>query len=345
MTLLYDRRRLIVSPALAPAQMRETDRFDRDPEATDGVLTIGLINNMPDGALQATERQFMRLLTAAAGNNRVRFHCFSLPSVNRSQPAKWRIDEKYTGITDLDHLHIDGLIVTGAEPIAATLPEEPFWQELTEIIDWAKTNTRSTIWSCLAAHAAVLHLDGIERHRLDTKCSGIYDCAKMTDDWLMRDLPSSIRIAHSRINGLSKGDLDARGYRSLTHSAEGGVDIFAKQFHSQFIFFQGHPEYDPLSLEREYLRDISRFLAGERDHYPAFPVSYFDTETEERLADFERRARVERRPALSAELPDRTVRADSATGATATVLFRNWLNYLSDEAQPVAPSMDRGALR
>jgi homoserine O-succinyltransferase/O-acetyltransferase len=345
MTLLYDRRRLIVSPALAPAQMRETDQFDRAPEATDGVLTIGLINNMPDGALQATERQFMRLLTAAAGNNRVRFHCFALPSVRRSQPAKWRVDQKYTDIADLDQLHIDGLIVTGAEPIAATLPEEPFWQELTEIVDWAKTNTRSTIWSCLAAHAAVLHLDRIERQRLDTKCSGIYDCARMTDDPLIRDLPSSIRIAHSRINGLSKSDLDARGYRLLTHSAEAGVDIFAKHLHSQFVFFQGHPEYDPLSLEREYLRDISRYLAGERDHYPAFPVGYFDSETEERLMDFERRARIERRPALSSELPDRTVRADSATGATATVIFRNWLNYLSDGTQPVAPSMDRGALR
>ena len=129
MTLLHDRRRLIVSPALAPAQMRETDQLDHGQEATDGVLTIGLINNMPDGALQSTERQFMRLLTAAAGNNRVRFHCLALPSVRRSQPAKWRVDQKYTDIADLDHLHIDGLIVTGAEPIAATLPEEPFWQE------------------------------------------------------------------------------------------------------------------------------------------------------------------------------------------------------------------------
>jgi homoserine O-succinyltransferase len=345
MTLLHDRRRLIVSPALAPAQMRETDQLDHGQDAVDGVLTIGLINNMPDGALQSTERQFMRLLTAAAGDNRVRFHCLALPSVQRSQPAKWRVDQKYTDIADLDQLHIDGLIVTGAEPIAQTLPEEPFWQELTEIVDWAKTNTRSTIWSCLAAHAAVLHLDGIERHRLDTKCSGIYDCAKMIEDWLMRDLPSSIRIAHSRVNELRKSELDARGYRSLTHSAEAGVDIFAKQFHSQFVFFQGHPEYDPLSLEREYLRDISRFLAGERDHYPAFPVGYFDTATEARLMDFERRARVERRPGLSSELPDRTVRPDSATGATATAIFRNWLNHLSEGAQPAAPSMDRGALR
>jgi homoserine O-succinyltransferase len=340
MTLLLDRRRLIVSPALAPAQQRETDQFDRGQEATDGVLTIGLINNMPDPALQATERQFMRLLTAAAGNNLVRFHCFSLPSVIRSQPAKWRVDRKYTDIAELDRLHIDGLIVTGAEPNAAILPQEPFWQDLTDIIDWAKTNTRSTIWSCLAAHAAVLHLDGIERQRLDAKCSGIYDCFAVADHWLTNGLPSPFPVSHSRLNELRATDLTARDYQLLTVSPQGGVDIFAKQLHSQFIFFQGHPEYDPLSLEREYLRDISRFLAGERDDYPAFPAGYFDNETEARLADFERRARVERRPALSSELPDRTLRHDSATATAATALLRNWLSYLSDGAQAAAPRSD-----
>jgi homoserine O-succinyltransferase/O-acetyltransferase len=336
MTFLLDRRRLIVSPALAPAQQRETDQSDRIQEVIDDVLTIGLINNMPDPALQATERQFMRLLTAAAGDHRIRFHCFSLPSVNRSEPAKWRVDRKYTDIADLNRLHIDGLIVTGAEPNAATLPEEPFWQDLTDIIDWAKTNTRSTIWSCLAAHAAVLHLDGIERQRLDAKCSGIYDCFAVADHWLTNGLPSPLKVSHSRLNELRAADLTARDYQLLTVSPEGGVDIFAKQLRSQFIFFQGHPEYDPLSLEREYLRDISRFLAGERDSYPAFPADYFDTETEQRLADFERRAHVERRPALSAELPDRTLRQDAATAAAATTILRNWLSYLSDGA-PAAP--------
>ncbi len=228
------------------------------------------------------------------------------------------------------------MIVTCAEPNASTIPEEPFWQDLTDIIDWAKTNTRSTIWSCLAAHAAVLHLDGIERQRLDAKCSGIYDCFSVADHWLTDGLPSPLRVAHSRRNELRAADLTARDYQLLTVSPEGGVDISAKQRHSQLIFFQGHPEYDPLSLEREYLRDISRFLAGERDNYPAFPASYFDSETQARLADFERRARIERRPALSAKLPGRTLRQDSATAPAATALLRNWLNHLSDGAQAVS---------
>ncbi|HEX9469643.1 MAG TPA: homoserine O-succinyltransferase [Bradyrhizobium sp.] len=327
MTLLFDK--LIVSPGLAPTELREPEEFGGERNAG-AVLTIGLVNNMPDAALQATERQFMRLLEQAAGNNHIRFHCFSLPSVQRSQTAKWRVDQQYTDIADLPRLHIDGLIVTGAEPNAATLPEEPFWQDLVDIIDWAENNTRSTIWSCLAAHAAVLHLDGIERHRLTTKCSGVYDCATITDDWLTKDVPSPLKIAHSRLNELRADDLVAKGYQLLTRSPEAGADIFAKALRSQFIFFQGHPEYEALSLQREYLRDITRFLAGERQTFPAFPAGYFDVWTERKLASFEQRARAERKLPLSVELPGLTLRPDIAAGTAATAIFRNWLGYLCD---------------
>jgi homoserine O-succinyltransferase/O-acetyltransferase len=343
MTLVFDKRQLIVSPALAPL-LRDADEFDSRQDA-DAVLTIGLINNMPDSALQATERQFMRLLKAAAGNNRIHLHCFSLPSVHRSQTAKWRIDRQYTDIAHLGRLQLDGLIVTGAEPKAVTLPQESFWQDLIKIVDWAEMNTRSTIWSCLAAHAAVLHLDGIERQRLETKCSGVYDCAKVVDDWLTRDIPSPLKISHSRFNGLRKSDLAARGYQLLTQSQQAGVDIFAKQLRSYFVFFQGHPEYDALSLQREYLRDISRFLAGERDSFPAVPVGYFDAETENALASFQKRANVERKPAVAAELPDIAIRQDIAAGVAATVIFRNWLDYLSDGARAMSPSADGGTPR
>ena len=339
MTVLLEKRRLIVSPGLAPAQLREEDKFGR-PRHAEVDLTIGLVNNMPDAALKATERQFMRLLRQAAGDIRIDFHCFALPSVHRSQTAKWRVDRQYTDIADLGRLKFDGLIVTGAEPNAATLPGESFWPELADLIDWAETNTRSTIWSCLAAHAAVLHLDGIERQRLTTKCSGVYDCTKVADHWLTRDIPSPLKVAHSRLNELRAGDLAARGYQVLTQSRQAGVDIFARKLRSQFVFFQGHPEYDALSLEREYLRDVSRYLAGERDTYPAIPSGYFDSETEERLAAFEARAHVERRPALSLELPERTLRSDIAAGAAATAIFANWLGYLSDGSSTASPRLD-----
>ncbi len=174
----------------------------------------------------------------------------------------------------------------------------------------------------------MLHLDGIERQRLPQKCSGVYDCTRVADDWLTGDLPRSIKVSHSRLNEVRESDLATSGYRILTRSVEAGVDIFARDFESRFIFFQGHPEYDDHSLQREYMRDIARFLAGERKEYPAIPADYFDDTTEEVLANFEERARTSRKPELAAELPGLTLRPDVPAGGAATMIFRNWLDFL-----------------
>lgn len=324
----------IASPALAPAQSEPL-------RAGEGELTIALVNNMPDSALKAAERQFMRLVQSAAGKARVRFHCFALPTVARSKQARDHIDKEYVDLAELHRLHIDGLIVTGAEPLAPTLQQEPYWCEFTDLIDWARTNTRSAIWSCLAAHAALQHLDAIERKRLPQKCSGVYDCARTANDWLTADLPPSIKVSHSRLNEVRESDLVAYGYQILTRSEQAGVDIFARDFGSRFIFFQGHPEYDALSLQREFMRDIARYLSGERKDYPAIPASYFDTPTEEVLADFEQRARAHRKVELAAELPGLTLRGGVPAGGAATTIFRNWLDFLSHDARVLPPESVR----
>lgn len=337
MAVLFDKHRSIASPALAPAQPREADAPATDRQAGASVITIGLINSMPDSALQSAERQFTGLIQAAAGAHRIHLHCFSLPSVKRSQQARQLMQGRYRDIADLERLHFDGLIVTGAEPNADALPNEPFWRELTEVIDWAKTNTRSSIWSCLAAHAAVLHLDGVERYRLEAKCSGVYDCVKSSDDPLTKGLASSIKVPHSRLNALRKSDLVARGYRVLTESRETGVDIFIKQAQSRFLFLQGHPEYEAASLQREYLRDITRYLSRQRDDFPAVPAGYFDHSTENKLANYRKRAIAERTIPLSIELPKLTLRPNLAFGQVASVIFRNWIEYLSDGVRATAP--------
>jgi homoserine O-succinyltransferase len=333
MTLLIDRDRTVESPALVPAQDELAQPRDAGLE-----LTIGLINNMPDPALKATERQFMRLLQSAAGTNRARLHCFSLPSVARSPQAQWHVETEYRDISDLTRLKFDGLIVTGAEPVAPTLPEEPFWRDLTFVIDWARRNTRSTIWSCLAAHAAVLHLDGIERRRLAAKCSGVYECEQVTSDPLTDGAPRPLKVSHSRLNELREDDLTSCGYQVLTRSRQAGIDTFVRQFDSRFVFFQGHPEYDALALQREYLRDIGRYLARERDAYPAVPAGYFDAATESKLSRFEKRAGNQRHPALAAELPALSLRADIAAGAAAATIFKNWLAYLAEGAAAALPA-------
>jgi homoserine O-succinyltransferase/O-acetyltransferase len=295
-------------------------------------LEVGLLNNMPDSALAATERQYVRLFEAAGSERLVRLHFFSLPTVTRSAETKARLDAVYHEIAKLKQTKLDGLIVTGAEPKTELLQQEPYWPELSEIIDWAKDNTTSTIWSCLAAHAAVLYLDGIARRRLPVKCSGVFASTKATNDALTDRLRWPLRIFHSRLNDLAESDLVASNYRVLTRAPGAGVDIFVKRYKSLFVFFQGHPEYDPLSLRGEYLRDVGRFLSGTQETYPAAPAGYFDPETSAVLDELHLRALRKPDPAMVGEcraILERSTVTTDRRGA-ATTIFRNWFTYLAE---------------
>jgi homoserine O-succinyltransferase len=295
------------------------------------MIEIGLVYNLPISAFPATERRYRHLLEKAAGKIPFRLRFFSLSSIDMLPGTGRCVRNIAVDLRDFNCLNIDGLIVTGAEPRATALPKEPYWEALTELVDWAEANTHSTIWSCLAAHAAVLHLDGIERRRLAQKCSGMYNCSKVIDNWLTDGLLTSVKVLHSRLHDLSESALRERGYQVLTKSKDAGIDIFARRQGSQFFFFQGHPEYDSLSLQREYLRDIGRYLAGDQEFYPNIPERYFDTATTLALGEFRAWAFAERNPALIADLPKLTLLPNVTVEpeTAATTIFGNWLRYLA----------------
>jgi homoserine O-succinyltransferase len=296
-----------------------------------GCIEIALINNMPDAALESTERQFIALLDAAAGPMLVRLSRYALPQVPRTDWGRSWLANKYSDIDALWDRSLDAVIVTGTEPRAPALADEPYWPALTRIIDWAEENTRSSVWSCLAAHAAVAHIDGIDRQPLPEKCSGVLDCATVADHPLAKDMPDRVRVPHSRCNGLPEGALAAAGYTVLTRSRDAGVDAFVKQRKSLFVLFQGHPEYETDTLLREYRRDIGRFLRGERDGYPAMPQGYFDDGAMDVLARFRAQALARRNEAMLADLPTSALEANLTNGwrPSAVRLCRNWLGYLS----------------
>src|SRR5215471_9791670 len=170
---------MTVTAADAPNGASTLEFRESDPNC----IEIGLVNNMPDKALATTERQFRALLGAAAEGVVVRVRLFALPEVPRSEMGRQHVDS-YADLADLHDHHIDGLIVTGTEPRAANLKEEPYWRRLAALVDWAEDHTYSTVWSCLAAHAAVLRLDGIERRPLGDKCSGVFEYAPVIDHLL-----------------------------------------------------------------------------------------------------------------------------------------------------------------
>jgi len=294
------------------------------------VIEIGLVNNMPDAALESTERQFLQLLQMAASALAIRVHLFTLPDVPRS-PEGRRYLRQHLGIDELRHSNIDGLIVTGTEPRAGSLTEEPYWETLAGVVDWAREHTLSAIWSCLAAHAAVLQLDGIGRRALDAKRLGMFSCRQLASHALTTGLPARFSVAHSRYNELSDEALASCGYRILTRSSEAGVDMFVREGDSLFVFFQGHPEYDERTLLREFRRDIGRFLRGERDDYPAVPQGYFGEAATPVLARYRGTAQAQRNDALLASFPfaELTSSLLPFSRLPATRIYENWLGYLS----------------
>jgi homoserine O-succinyltransferase len=246
---------------------------------------------MGDEALKATERQFGELISMSAGDIDVQLRLFAFKRTPRSPRASQYIAERYEPVSSAMDGELDALIITGAQPRAPRLNEEPYWEELIELIDWAKQHTASTILSCLAAHAGVLHLDGVERRQLPEKYAGVFAFQAQRNHPLAGERGRARPTPHSRYFGLLQSDLEFAGYDVLASSPVHGVDSFTKSVGSQFVFLQGHPEYDANSLAREYRRDLRLYLLGETDRSPARPRGYFTAEAETELRALEFRLR------------------------------------------------------
>lgn len=303
-------------------------RSKTEAAASAGAIRIAVLNNLSDAGLESGERQIIDLLSQIADSHVIHLRFFSLPQIARGAEAKARIEERYADFAHLMRSRVDGLIVTGCEPLARRLPDEAFWLGLTAVIDWAEHNTRSSVWSCLAAHAAVLHLDGIERRPLARKCTGVFSVKPMQEHPLLAGTDGPWPVIHSRWNDLAEADLVAGGYQILTQGDAVGVDTFVKQWRSLFVYLQGHPEYDADAIRREYRRDVMRFLEGTTGTYPSLPLNYFSRETEAQLQHFEVRAREGHEPDLPSVFPTTCTDLAPQHRNFALMLFRNWLGHL-----------------
>ncbi len=302
------------------------------PSARPEPINIGLVNIMPDAAFLETELQFSDLVGNASGRRPWRLHLFTLPEVAREGAAADHAAEHYRSIEQLWTTRLDGLIVTGTEPRQPDLSREAYWPSLTRVIDWAADHTASTIFSCLAAHAAVQHLDGIRKERRTTKLTGVFDCDKTMAHWSTDTMEAPIKTPHSRWGNVTEADLAAKDYQVLTRSDATGANLFAKSFGSAFLFLQGHPEYAGDALQKEYRRDVRRYLTGERDSYPRIPVDVFGAAAEAKLELLALQAVKTRDPAILSDV-SRLAKATSgrtAWGEHATQLYGNWLNFLLD---------------
>jgi len=305
--------------------------FEEPAEAKNRIV-IGFVNNMPDAAIRSSERQFRAMLQAEARDVEVVFRGFSCRAIPRSDIARTTFLKPYCDVDGLWNSPIDGLIVTGTEPRADKLTNELCWPLLSRLTDWAEQNTISTIWSCLAAHAAVFRLSEVARRPLPKKMSGLFECSLARDHPLTVGLPQSWLNPHSRCNDLPEAELLEKGFEPLA-TLSVGLDTFILQKKSLFVFFQGHPEYDPESLLLEYIRDVKRYIEGQRETYPDPPVGYFDQQTSEQLEELRQQA-FQKRDVESLNAVTRLIqgyKVENAWRTPAMTFYRNWLNYLANE--------------
>lgn len=322
------------------ARLVSPSRHDPNSEC----LRIALINNMPDAALEDTEVQFFDLLDSASGELPVVIKLFSLPHVPRSDRGIRHVNSYYFELSDLWNNRFDALIMTGTEPKCSDLRQEPYWARLAEVLDWAEVNTSSTILSCLAAHAGVLHSDGIERHLQADKRFGVFEFAKLGRHQLTAFEGRQVRFPHSRWNEVRTDALTQCGYQLLTGSSEAGADLFVKQKKgSLFVHFQGHPEYGAETLFKEYRRDVRRFLSGERETYPSMPRGYFDQLSVQLLMTFQQSVESERRVESMERFPEALAqRLGKTWESSATAIYANWFSYLLSARQNASTSRARG---
>jgi len=313
------------SGTAAPARIRPSHQ-DR--------LTIAVINNMPDSALRGTERQFCRLLDAASPGMLVQLKFYSPPQLPRGLMARAHIALYYEDFATLEQNPPDGIIVTGAEPTARYLEDDPIWAPISRLVEWAVDCSIPGIWSCLASHVAVRYLDGIERHALPRKLSGVFNCGIQRRSYqVTHGLPASWRIPHSRMNGLLERELLTHGYAILSKSSEVGVDMFCRKQGALQLFFQGHPEYEPDALPAEYRRDFRRYLTGTRDVLPQVPRNCLPADKAAALSRLATQATRMRDPDLLSQVD--AVLADLAPEhhwfTPASQIYMNWLLYLASQ--------------
>ena len=264
-----------------------------------------LVNNMPDAAFGATERQFMGLLKAGAGCETVALTRYTMAGVPRGERIRARIAAEYRSLEDITSDPPDLLVVTGSNPIESRIEDEPYWYDLCGLLRWGSENVPAMVLSCLSAHAALAFFDGVERTTLPVKCTGVFAQEADPNHPLAAGFDGPVVLPHSRLNVVPVEAVAAAGYAVALRSKEVGWSVVTKTVsRSEVVLMQAHPEYDPSSLVREYVRDVRRYVGRERDELPCLPQDCVSgPDWDELLLLHGRVVAGERDPALVAAFP------------------------------------------
>ena len=263
-------------------------------------LEIVLLNLMPTKI--ATETQLSRVL----GNTPLQVNLelmHTTTHVSKNTPQEHLLSF-YKSFDELKHRKFDGMVITGAPVEMMDFEQVDYWPELCKIMEWSKHNVHSTFHICWGAQAGLYYHYGINKKVMPKKMFGVFEhTADYKRSILLRGFDDVFWVPHSRHTTVAREDIEkVPDLRILASSAEAGVYAVATKGGRQ-IFVTGHSEYDPETLEKEYLRDKNQGLPIEvpKNYYPN------DDDTQPPLVRWR---------------------------GHANLLFSNWLNYFVYQTTP-----------
>jgi homoserine O-succinyltransferase len=215
-------------------------------------MQVAILNLMPNKI--ETEVQILRMLSNTPLQVNIEFIRIH-KNVSKNTPEE-HLENFYHLFDDIKHKQYDGLIITGAPLALLDYSQVKFWDKICEVFDWAEKNVTSTMFSCWAAHAALYHHYGLNRHLRKDKLSGVFKHKTLDiKEPLTRGFDENFNVPHSRYGYIDKSDYESiPDIKILAESADAGVYLAASK-NKQQVYLTGHPEYDSSTLHEEYLRD------------------------------------------------------------------------------------------
>ena len=263
-------------------------------------LQILVLNLMP--IKQDTELQLLRAMSNTPLQIDVTF--LQMKTHVSKNTSESHLHKFYNIIGDVKDNNYDGVIITGAPVEQLHYTEVNYWEELEFIMDWADAHCTSILYICWGAQAGLYHRYGIDKYMLDRKLSGIYMNRVVNRKHpLMRGFDDCFMAPHSRYTGVKQEDIEKHPeLEILAVSEEAGVYIVMSR-DGKHLFVMGHPEYDRVTLDQEYKRDLAKGIN------PDIPVNYYPDDD------------CTQKPLLSWR-------------AHANILYSNWLNYYVYQTTP-----------
>lgn len=263
-------------------------------------LEIAILNLMP--IKEDTETQLLRALSNTPLQVDVTF--LAIESHVSKNTSASHLNQFYTTYREVRHREFDGLIITGAPLEQMEFEQVTYWDELCAIMEWSKSNVTSTLHICWGAQAGLYYHYGIEKYFLPEKLSGIYSQRVLERTVpMVRGFDDIFCAPHSRYTGNRSEDIcRIPGLQILAESEEAGPFLVMAQGGRQF-FVMGHPEYDRMTLDHEYRRDIGKGLEV------SVPKNYYPND-------------------------DPTQKPLLSWRCHANTLYTNWLNYYVYQATP-----------